>query len=331
MNIRKINALDLLQSLEDKSVDLILTDPPYYKLLNISWDKQWKTKEDYLNWLDSIVKECQRVLKDNGSFYMFASAEMSWHVEGVIRKYFNVLNHIRWRDKESFAKRTNKEELRRYINNSEEIIFAEQFVASSAFIQSKDGLREGLRGDVFEPIITYLNNARVYAGLSPKQCNELCGNQMAGHYFAKTQFRMPTEESYNKLKEHMNLKPYEEIKTEYEALNTEVKTEVKTEYEEVKLEYKALRRTFKLTTDKPYNNTWSFKQTPPKKGRHPCEKPEELIRHIINISSNEGDLVVDMFCGSCVVPKCCDKLNRRCIAGDVDDSYFYKNTETDSN
>ena len=40
MDIRKIDALELIQSLDDKSVDLILTDPPYYKLLNIAWDKQ---------------------------------------------------------------------------------------------------------------------------------------------------------------------------------------------------------------------------------------------------------------------------------------------------
>ena len=36
MDIRKVDALELLQSLDDKSVDLTLTDPPYYKLLNIS-------------------------------------------------------------------------------------------------------------------------------------------------------------------------------------------------------------------------------------------------------------------------------------------------------
>ena len=136
INIRKVDALELLQSLDDKSVDLILTDPPYYKLLNVDRDKQWKTKEDYIIWLEPIVKECKRVLKDNGSFYMFASAEMSWYVEGVVRKYFNVLNHIRWADEASNAKRACKEQLRCYINNSEEIIFAEPFEASNEYIQS---------------------------------------------------------------------------------------------------------------------------------------------------------------------------------------------------
>ena len=46
MDIRKIDALELLKTLEDKSVDLILSDPPYYKLLDILWDKQWKRKKN---------------------------------------------------------------------------------------------------------------------------------------------------------------------------------------------------------------------------------------------------------------------------------------------
>ena len=98
----------------------------------------------------------------------------------------------------------------------------------------------------------------------------------------------------------MNLKPYEQIKHEHEAS----------------------RRTFNLTADRPYDNTWNFKQTPTNKGRHPCEKPTKVISHIIETSSNENDVVVDMFCGSCVVPKCCEQMNRTCIAGDVDDKCF---------
>lgn len=291
MDIRKVDALELLQSLGDKSVDLILTDPPYYKLLNIAWDKQWKTKDDYLNWLEAIVKECQRVLKDNGSFYMFCSPQMLVKVGGVIDKYFHILNTIRWGDKASCARSFgSRESWRCYLNNSEEIIFAEQLV------QSKDGIQD----NVFEPIRQYLNVERIRSGLSPKQCNEICGNQMAGHYFTKSQWELPTEANYNKLKQYMGLKPYGELKAQYDTL----------------------RRTFKLTADKAYNNTWNFKQTPSRQGRHPCEKPAELISHIIDVSSNEGDLVVDMFCGSCVVPKCCGKMNRRCVAGDVDDTYF---------
>ena len=54
--IKKIDALELSKILQDKSVDLVLTDPPYYKLLNISWDKHWKTKEYYLEWLEKYER-----------------------------------------------------------------------------------------------------------------------------------------------------------------------------------------------------------------------------------------------------------------------------------
>ena len=197
MDIRNIDALELLQSLDDESVDLILTDPPYYKLLNIEWDKQWKTKEDYLIWLEGIIKESQRVLKHNGSCYMFASADMSWYVEGVIRKQFNVLNHIRWADKQSIAKSCNKEELRRYINNSEGIIFAEQFKQADL--------------SIFEPKRTYLDDTRLKANISRDKANKICNvrNTASRHYFSRSQWCLPTDELYNKLRIHMDLKPYE--------------------------------------------------------------------------------------------------------------------------
>ena len=52
-------------------------------------------------------------------------------------------------------------------------------------------------------------------------------------------------------------------------------------YDEIKQEYEQLRRTYNLTADIPYNNTWNFKQTPTKKGRYPCEQTDKLISHII--------------------------------------------------
>ena len=119
---------------------------------------------------------------------MFASAEMSWYVEGVIRKYMNALNHIRWSDTESYAKRANKEQLRRYINNSEELIFAEQ-------LKHEDS-------SIFEPIRKYLDNARIQANISKTAPNSICNVKSIAsrHYFTISQWCLPTEEHYNKLK-----------------------------------------------------------------------------------------------------------------------------------
>src|SRR5437016_4990765 len=47
------------------------------------------------------------------------------------------------------------------------------------------------------------------------------------------------------------------------------------------------------------------------------QKPEALLERIIKASSNEGDLVLDCFCGSGTTAAVAEKLNRRWIACDL--------------
>jgi adenine-specific DNA-methyltransferase len=47
------------------------------------------------------------------------------------------------------------------------------------------------------------------------------------------------------------------------------------------------------------------------------QKPEELLDRIVKTSSNEGDLVLDCFCGSGTTAAVAEKLNRRWIACDL--------------
>ena len=52
-----INAdcLEFIQTLPENSVDLIVTDPPYFKVKPEGWDNQWKGDDDYLKWLDQCL------------------------------------------------------------------------------------------------------------------------------------------------------------------------------------------------------------------------------------------------------------------------------------
>lgn len=50
---------------------------------------------------------------------------------------------------------------------------------------------------------------------------------------------------------------------------------------------------------------------------YPTQKPEDLLKRIIKASSNEGDLVLDCFCGSGTTPTVAEKLGRRWIACDL--------------
>jgi site-specific DNA-methyltransferase (adenine-specific) len=60
------DCLEVMKSLPDKSVQTIVFDPPY----NIQ-KADWDTIPDYLEWLMACVAEFARVLKDNGSLFVF--------------------------------------------------------------------------------------------------------------------------------------------------------------------------------------------------------------------------------------------------------------------
>ncbi len=58
------------------------------------------------------------------------------------------------------------------------------------------------------------------------------------------------------------------------------------------------------------------------KGIHPSAKPEPLIKYLIELYSNQNDLVLDTFSGSGVVAKVCKSSNRRFIATELDETFY---------
>ncbi len=63
------------------------------------------------------------------------------------------------------------------------------------------------------------------------------------------------------------------------------------------------------------NNVWEFRD--PIKAQYPTEKNLDMVKMIIQTSSNEGDLVFDPFCGSGTTLKAANDLNRDYIGIDL--------------
>jgi len=57
-------------------------------------------------------------------------------------------------------------------------------------------------------------------------------------------------------------------------------------------------------------------------GKHPTQKPEEIIKRAVIASSNIGDLVFDPFCGSGTTGVICKKLNRKFVGIDSNSEYL---------
>lgn len=60
-----------LKKLDSNSVDLIIADPPYFKVIGEKWDYQWKTEKEYVEWCLEWISEVSRVLRLGGTFYCF--------------------------------------------------------------------------------------------------------------------------------------------------------------------------------------------------------------------------------------------------------------------
>ena len=65
------DCIEKMQSLEENSIDLVVADPPYWKVVGEKWDYQWKTEKDYVQWSLKWIKEASRILRIGGTLYCF--------------------------------------------------------------------------------------------------------------------------------------------------------------------------------------------------------------------------------------------------------------------
>ena len=299
----------------DNSVDAIVTDPPYFKVKGDAWDRQWDKPAQFLAWLDTIAEQWQRLLKPNGSLYCFASSKMAARVECLIAERFNVLNRITWQKDAGWAKRQCKEELRIFFPASEALVFAEHYGADNiakgeaGYVNKCDELR----GFVFEPLRAYLDGERQRAGITPRQVNEYTKTQMAGHWFTRVQWALPTAKHYAAIRELFHLRGNWEENAREGFLRRE--------YEDLRREYEDLRRPFSVTADVPYTDVWTFPTVQHYKGKHPCEKPLAMMEHIIRASTRPGAVVLDCFAGSGATGEACLSLGREFVGIEKDHGY----------
>jgi len=72
-SIYNCDCLEAMRYIKDKSIDLVITSPPYFNLRNYGIDGQIgleKSEGDYIKTILEVTQEIYRVLKDTGSFYL---------------------------------------------------------------------------------------------------------------------------------------------------------------------------------------------------------------------------------------------------------------------
>ena len=308
------DCLELLPKIDGK-FEVLLTDPPYFKVKQDEWDNQWAKSGEFLEWMGDWLDLTKPLLADRASVWVFASPAMTSSVERVVGERFKVLNSIRWMKQAGWHQKANVGAARRFLTPWEGLIFAEQYHDVYGD-QSK-----ALHREVFAPIGRYLQSEWERAGWKSGAVGKALGRDSALPTRWSEGSSLPNPVDYEKLRVLLNGKAggTEYLRREYEDLRRE--------YEDLRREYEDLRRTFNAPNRQLLMDVWDFKTVPPYPGKHPAEKPLPLLEHMIATSSRAGDLILDPFAGSGSTLEAARTLGRKAVGIEKDEAYCEKIAE----
>jgi DNA modification methylase len=103
-NIFHGNCMEFIKTIEDKSIDCLITDPPYGVDIQFgAYDNQLSRKiendgniDDALLLLDEMLLEVKSKLKDNAHIYIFCNWKIYPQFNAIISKHFQIKNLIIW-------------------------------------------------------------------------------------------------------------------------------------------------------------------------------------------------------------------------------------------
>ncbi|MGO4298420.1 DNA-methyltransferase [Glutamicibacter sp. MCAF14] len=293
------DSLEILPTL-GLQANVLLTDPPYFKVKQEEWDNQWDKAHEFLEWMGEFLDRTKPLLTANSSVWVFASPAMTSSVERLVGERFRVLNSIRWVKEQGWHQKAEVATLRSYLTPWEGIVFAEQF--DDAYGDAAKALHR----EVFAPIGRYMQTEWERAGWKAGKLGVALGYDSALPTRWAEGSSLPTRDAYERMRALLNGHGGEYLRREYEDLRRE---------------YEDLRRPFKINSRTNSTDVWTFGTVPPSPGKHPCEKPQAMLRHMIETSSRPGDLILDPFAGSGSTLDAARGLGRRAIGIEQDERW----------
>jgi DNA modification methylase len=306
------DCLEEMSKMPDKSVDLVLTDPPY-NIGKAKWDKI----PNYIEWCGKWFKECERLLKDNGSFYFWHNdmVQIAQLMEWIRQNTAFVFKRLIVWDK-FHGSQWNQLNAIVYSDDNRNYSKQAEYCLFYTF-QDETGLTTVmLDTNNFPTMRGYFKELQAYIGLNKKQIMDRIG-QSADHCFRweSSQWALPTPETYQQLINAFSIDKWQGFR-EYESLRQEYES-LRQEYESLRQEYESLRYTF---NNAGLPSVWQHE--PMKQNGHITPKPVKLLENIVKTSSNPGDTVLDCFMGSGSTGVACVNTNRNFIGIELDEGYY---------
>ena len=306
------DSLDILPSLDVQAAAL-LTDPPYFKVKQDEWDNQWDKAGDFLAWMGEWLDLCKPLVAANGSVWVFASPALTSSVERVVAERFKVLNSIRWVKQAGWHQKSELAAARRFLTPWEGIVFAEQY-----HDEYSDQCK-ALHRDVFAPLARYIQVERERAGWTRAQVAAVLGG------YKNIDSATANVANWELGKNLINEADYRSVR---DALNSyggnylpRTHDDLRAEFERLRAEFENLRRPFTITDRALSTDVWMYPTVAPYAGKHPCEKPVQMLEDMIRTSTRPGDLILDPFAGSGSTLVAAANLGRRAVGIEKDERY----------
>lgn len=302
MEVNKIHNINFLENtLPDKCANLIIADPPYYKVKG-DFDFVWKTFDDYLQDVERWAIECKRVLADNGTLYWYGDAKNIAYAQIIFDKHFNLLNSLVWENTNDHKQQIRfNTDLRTFAPLTERLLMYsnETYNLTQCVYLIRDYIRDEI--------------TKAKGKIVLKEVNEALGTATNGGGVAsaclsldKAEPTMLTKEMYEKLQKWC----YPYLRKEYEVLRKE---------------YEVLRRPF--NNERFYGDVIRIPNYETGNYAHDTIKPEKLTRELILISSRPNDLILIPFAGSGTECAMSAKENRNFIGFEIDAKHFKTATD----
>lgn len=283
--------MKLAEKLPDKSVGLIMADPPYFEVKG-DFDFIWESFGDYLKDVEKWAIECKRILTDNGSLFWWGNVENIAYSQIILDKYFNFENHITWRKTDSMQYQYYSVELSRKFNtHNERCLF---------YSNEVDNLKN--------PISKYLKSEFIQSGSTNKEISKLFPSKTGGLTGCVSNWlngeNVITEEQYNKIRNY--------LKNGF--LNKE--------YSNLISDYEKYIRFFRNNKKLEDVITHSQESQVSRQYDHETIKAIGMIKELLQTTTRKDTLVFIPFWGSGTDSEACHELGLNWIACEINEKHF---------
>lgn len=289
--------MELLRTLDDKSVQTIYLDPPFnsgrtYKMDahgGVGFDDKW-TDETYKAFITQVVNLCVPLLKPTGSLFFHISADQMFIPECVLREAFKEVVPIFWKRCRS------KNNVKHCLGASVDVIFW-----CSMSPRRKFNLVYQPKDEYYEKNSFKNADARGNFALG----HLVCDKTMKGHAY---EFEIGGT-TFNPAK------GWRMPKSDLEALRTDDRLYVPKKagsnlYKKIYLHESHGKPAMDL-----WDDVFSIAQGAEER-KYPTAKPVKLLERIVDMTTDEGDTVLDPMAGSGTTGLACKNKNRNCIMFD---------------